>query len=52
LNSGEFVFEVQNHFTGIEWWNKVGNFPYAIRYHVEVSQLMFFGTKNSELLGD
>jgi hypothetical protein len=40
-NSDEFVFEGQNHFTGIEWWNKIGNFPYPIRYHVEVSQLMY-----------
>ena len=30
-----------NQFTGIEWWNKKGNFPYSIRYKVEVSQLMF-----------
>ena len=37
----EFVFEGQNHFTGIEWWNKIGNFSYPIRYHVEVSQLMY-----------
>jgi hypothetical protein len=36
-----FIFEAQNHFTGLEWWNKTGNFPYPIRYHVEVSQLMF-----------
>jgi hypothetical protein len=35
-----FAFEVSNHFTGIEWWNKIGNFPYQIRYHVQVSQLM------------
>jgi hypothetical protein len=41
LNSGEFIFGGQNHFTGIEWWNKMGNFPYPIRYHVEVSQLMY-----------
>ena len=33
-NSGFTLFEVQNHFTGIEWWNKIGNFPYPIRYHV------------------
>ena len=33
----EFVFEGQNHFTGIEWWNKMGNFPYSIRYQVEIS---------------
>ena len=37
----EFVFEGQNHFTGIEWWNKMGNFPYSIRYQVEISQLMY-----------
>jgi len=30
-----------NQFTGIEWWNKMGNFPYAIKYKVQVSQLMF-----------
>jgi hypothetical protein len=30
-----------NQFTGIEWWNKTGNFPYAIKYKVQVSQLMF-----------
>jgi len=30
-----------NQFTGIEWWNKTGSFPYSIRYKVEVSQLMF-----------
>jgi hypothetical protein len=30
-----------NQFTGIEWWNKTGNFPYSIRYNVEVSQIMF-----------
>jgi hypothetical protein len=36
-----FIFEAQNHFTGIEWWNKIGNFPYPIRYHVEISQLMY-----------
>jgi hypothetical protein len=41
LNNGEFVFEGQNHFTGIEWWNKTGKFPYPMRYHVEISQLMY-----------
>jgi hypothetical protein len=39
--AGEFAFEASNHFTGIEWWNKIGKFPYPIRYHVEVSQLMY-----------
>jgi hypothetical protein len=40
-NAEEFVFEGQNHFTGIEWWNKIGNFPYPMRYRVEISQLMY-----------
>ena len=40
-NIEEFVFEGQNQFTGIEWWNKIGNFPYPLRYIVEISQLLF-----------
>lgn len=36
-----FIFEASNHFTGIEWWNKSGNFPYQIRFHVKISQLLF-----------
>ena len=40
-NIEEFVFEGQNQFTGIEWWNKIDNFPYPIRYYVEISQLMY-----------
>jgi hypothetical protein len=40
-NTEEFVFWGQNQFTGIEWWNKIRNFPYPIRYHVEISQLMY-----------
>jgi hypothetical protein len=41
LNIGDFVFEGKIHFTGIEWWNKMGNFPYPIKYGVEISQLMY-----------
>ena len=37
----EFGFEALSHFTGIEWWNKMGNFPYLIRYLVEISQLVY-----------
>jgi len=36
-----FAFKSSNLFTGIEWWNKIGNFPYPIRYHIQVSQLMY-----------
>ena len=38
----DFVFEGLNHFTGIEWWNKMmDNFPYPTRYLVEISQLVY-----------
>lgn len=37
----KFDFEALNQFTGIEWWNKVGSLPYPIRYHVEISQLLY-----------
>ena len=36
-----FQYVGANQFTGIEWWNKTGNFLYSLRYHVEISQLMF-----------
>jgi len=36
-----FNFEIANQFTGIEWWNKIGNFSYPIRYQIEISQLMY-----------
>ncbi len=41
VNEKEFIFEGLNHFTGIEWWNKIGNFLYEIRFHVEVSQILY-----------
>ena len=37
----EVEFECSMQFTGIEWWNKVGTYPYAIRYHVEFSLLRY-----------
>jgi hypothetical protein len=37
----QFAFEGSNQFSGIEWWNKIGNFPFPIRYHVEISQLLY-----------
>jgi hypothetical protein len=36
-----FDFAISNQFTGVEWWNKVGNVPYPIRFHVQVSQLLY-----------
>lgn len=37
----DFDFGGLSQFTGIEWWNKVGNLPYPIRYRVEISQLLY-----------
>jgi hypothetical protein len=36
-----FIFEGLNHFTGIEWWNKILNLPYEIRYQVEISHISY-----------
>jgi hypothetical protein len=36
---GVVLHEASNLFTGIEWWNRIGNYPYPIRYKVEVAQL-------------
>lgn len=40
-NLSGFSFQGSRQFTGIEWWNKMKNSPYPIRYQVEVSQLLF-----------
>jgi hypothetical protein len=40
-DNANFNFEIANQFTGIEWWNKIGNSLYPIRYQVEISQLMY-----------
>lgn len=36
-----FIYEGSREFTGIEWWNKMRNSPYPIKYEVEISQLLF-----------
>ena len=36
-----FKYEAANQFTGIEWWNRIGNYPYSVRYIAGFSQLMF-----------
>jgi hypothetical protein len=39
--SGDTVgFQTKNHFTGIEWWNRVGGDPFPVRYRVEIAELM------------
>lgn len=42
-----FDFQGSRQFTGLEWWNKVSNSPYPIRYEVEISQLLFGIKDNS-----
>jgi hypothetical protein len=36
-------YQVANHFTGLEWWNKSagGNSPFPVRYKVEIANLMY-----------
>ena len=41
LNAQPFAFETLKHFTGVEWWNKVSNLPFSIRFQVEISQLLY-----------
>ncbi|MGI0073623.1 MAG: hypothetical protein ACREA3_07410 [Nitrosotalea sp.] len=41
VDEKEFIFEGLNHFTGIEWWNKIANLPYEIRYQVEISHISY-----------
>jgi hypothetical protein len=38
---GAFAYLGANHFTGIEWWNKVGGSPFPIRYRAEIADLMY-----------
>jgi hypothetical protein len=42
-----FDFRGSRQFTGIEWWNKMKNSPYPIKYEVEISQLLFGLSDNS-----
>lgn len=46
-NVAGFNFQCSRQFTGIEWWNKMRNSPYPIKYEVEISQLLFGLSDNS-----
>lgn len=44
LNMGterSFSYHFSNCFSGIEWWNRIGNMPYPIRLGIEISNLMY-----------
>jgi len=38
------------HFTGVEWWNKVGNSPFSIRYKIEISDLKFSQVDSGQVI--
>jgi len=37
----ETSFQASNNFTGVEWWNKIGNSPFPIRYEVKITNLTY-----------
>ena len=42
VDDGQSLFyEGSAHFTGVEWWNKIDDSPFPIRYKIEVSSLKF-----------
>ena len=40
-NLVSFNFQGSRHFTGIEWWNRMKNSPYPVKFEIEISQLLF-----------
>jgi hypothetical protein len=41
FNVSGIAYECGSHFSGIEWWNKLGGGPFPVRYRVRISELMF-----------
>lgn len=41
VDRAQFAFQVQQSFTGVEWWNRISYSPYPIRYEIEISNLMY-----------
>ena len=37
----KYDFSIREQFTGIEWWNKIGFYPFKIRYNVQISEIMY-----------
>ncbi|MDX1373145.1 MAG: hypothetical protein R3321_11775 [Nitrososphaeraceae archaeon] len=50
--SSNCYYDINEQFTGIEWWNKMGYYPYNIRYKVQFSEIMFgvFDTNSKGLI--
>jgi hypothetical protein len=40
-DEGSFSYRFSNCFSGIEWWNKIDNMPYPIKFGIEISSLMY-----------
>ena len=40
-NNPSFSYQFSNCFTGVEWWNKIANSPYPIRFEVEISNMLY-----------
>ncbi|MDQ4073337.1 MAG: hypothetical protein M3162_03425 [Thermoproteota archaeon] len=43
-----FSYGFSLFFTGIEWWNRIGHFAYPIRFHAQISDLMYGLNDNPE----
>ncbi len=43
-----FSYQFSNCFTGVEWWNKIANRPYPIRFDVEISYLLYGYNDNAD----
>ncbi len=41
IDDSSFDFSIVQHFTGLEWHNRVGNTPYPVRFGVEISHLSY-----------
>lgn len=41
VDKEQFVYQFSQCFTGAEWWNRIRNCPFPIRYEVFVSNLMY-----------
>ncbi|MGI0066202.1 MAG: hypothetical protein ACREA5_02805 [Nitrosotalea sp.] len=41
MDVNSFNFSIAQHFTGLEWHNRVGNAPYPVRFDTEISHLAY-----------
>ena len=41
IDDNSFDFSIVQHFTGLEWHNRVGSTPYPVRFEAEISHLSY-----------